>query len=126
MYSTLSLLRHGGELDTFRQFRGYLLNCEWRAVVAHLLPGFECFLTLLVNIQRAQQLLELRMSVETADEMDGLADYFDGVILDGTSLQSLSFCIRFFVRLFMATGISFVPLMISIVLLYFFKEYLQM
>lgn len=80
-FATLSVLRISGLYDFHAQSKRFLLNCTWRVRLIPYIPHLEIYLTLLVNVQRVQQLLELRMSDENANELSRLADYLDLVQL---------------------------------------------
>lgn len=125
-YAKLAVLRNSGNSDYYTQSKFFLLNCAWRGRIIQHLPQLDTYFTLLVNVQRVQQLLEMRMTVENANELTRLADYLDLVSLDGIPFTKLDQFIRFFVRLFTATNIAFVPLTLSVMISYFFKDFVRM
>lgn len=126
VFQTLALLRNSGVYDFHAQSKRFLLNCAWRARLVPHIPHLDIYLTLLVNVQRVQQLLELRMSDENANELIRLANYLDLVLLDGVSFAKLTQCINFFVQLFRVSRLPYIPLSLSVVVGYYFKDYVRM
>lgn len=68
-YAKLAALRNSGNSDYYTQSKFFLLNCAWRGRIIQHLPQLDTYFTLLVNVQRVQQLLEMRMTVENANEL---------------------------------------------------------
>lgn len=125
-YARLARLRHSGIYDFYAQSKRFFFNYAWRRRLIPYLPNLDIYLTLIVNVQRVQQLLEMKMTRETSNELARIADYLDLVLLDGIPFRLLNQWFRFFIELFAATNIPFVSITLSVMMTYFFKDYARM